>query len=151
MKERERATKKDHYHRQQQHHHHHRRRESGKVYLDEGSIQLVEGATGVTSKLDVDGIGILFGDVCDCSGIVGGGDIECVDDGDDFVDECTCFNKFATSRLFIIFRGNDFARLGAKCSNIASSFIMSIKLAPFMSSFCNWKDDKFQIYVHNVM
>lgn len=108
-------------------------------YLGEGSILVddngSEGATGVTNKLDdVDGM-LIFGGGDEC-----GGDIECADDGDGiFVLDCTCFNKFATSRLFIILRGNVFARFGAKCSSIASSFIISIKLAPFMSSFWSCK------------
>ena len=85
-----------------------------KVYLWKDSI-LVDGATGVTSKLDADdveGIGIWwFGDV-DMWGI-GGGDIEWDDDGDGslwFVFDCTCFNRCATSRLFIIFLEYDFTR-----------------------------------------
>lgn len=100
----------------------------------EGSI-LVEGATGVTNKLlaaDVDGIP-MFGDDA-----WWGGDMECVEDGDGIFVDCTCFNSVAMSRLFIIFRGNDLARFGAKCSSIASSFIMSIKFAPFKSSFCSY-------------
>jgi hydrogenase maturation factor len=104
----------------------------------EGSI-LVEGATGVTNKLlaaDVDGI-LTFGDDEWC-----GGDMEWVDEGDGILVDCTCFNKVAMSRLFIIFRGNDLARFGAKCSNIASSFIMSIRFALFKSSPCSWREIK---------
>jgi hypothetical protein len=88
---------------------------------------------------EVDGSGML-GD-CECSvGSDGGGDIEWLEEGEDLVDDCTCFSRLATSRLFIILRGNDFARF--ICSSIASSLIMSIKLAPFMSSFCSCKRER---------
>lgn len=109
------------------------------VYLD-GS-RLVEGAataTGVTIKL------ILF-DAVDVDGIATlgeiewwGGDIEWFDRGEGILEwTCTCFRSEAISRLFIILRGKDLAKFGAKWSNIASSFIISIKFALFKSSFCN--------------
>lgn len=118
------------------------KKNSWKVYLGKDSI-LVDGATGVTSIVDADddveGIGIWwFGDV-DMWGI-GGGDIEWDDDGDGilwFVLDWTCFNRCATSRLFIIFLEYVLERFGAKCSSIASLLIMSIKFDPFISSFCN--------------